>query len=230
MTERSNELSSTTMQYWNEQLTSEIENSPVWSIRCSSPGNFPLAEVVGQPLPRFAWWSRDTTWNEHGNRRSSVTYGNAAVENCEHFPALRKYPAQKVQSQIQRLTSTRTRVRTRKFEAANELISDSRAEAARKNDFDFEARRVAATLAAPGTHPCLSNGSSTSTRSADPRAVLISRGKPRLRPPGFFGANWLLEFPSVPGASRFRVIFGRARPPPEMSHPTVRRTPWSFRQ
>lgn len=77
-------------------------------------------------------------------------------------------------------------------------------------------------------HPCLSNGSSTSTRSADIR-VLISNGKPRLRPLGFFSTNWPPRFPLlVPAAllppSRFRVIFGRARPPPEMSHPPVRRT------
>ena len=75
------------------------------------------------------------------------------------------------------------------------------------------------------TYPCLSRGRSTSTRSADPRAVLISNGNPRLRPPGFFGASWppfpplFVPFPP----SRFSVIFGRARPPPEMSHATVRR-------
>lgn len=78
------------------------------------------------------------------------------------------------------------------------------------------------------TYPCLSSGSSTSTRSADIRAALISSGKPRLRPPGFFGANCATAFPPLvpaafPPASRFRVILGRARPPPAMSHPTVRR-------
>lgn len=93
----------------------------------------------------------------------------------------------------------------------------------------FEKLRRKATDWSRYTNPCLSKGSSTSTRSADIRAVLISSGKPRLKPPGFFGANKpppgipQLIPAAFPPASRFRVIFGRDRPPPEMSHPTVRR-------
>lgn len=76
------------------------------------------------------------------------------------------------------------------------------------------------------TNPCLSKGKSTSTRSADPLATFISKGNPRLSPPGFFNASCPTFVPppeAFPPASRFRVIFGRARPPPEMSHATVRR-------
>lgn len=42
-------------------LTLTIKNNLVWSIRCSSPNNFLLSEVVGQLPPRSLWWIRGTT-------------------------------------------------------------------------------------------------------------------------------------------------------------------------
>lgn len=120
------------------------------------------------------------------------------------------------------------RIKMCNLENANELIKNiSNNAASYKNPYK-NMQNISEVVKGQNIHPCLSNGSSTSTRSADIRAVLISNGKPRLRPPGFFNTNWPPRFPllvpaAILPASRFRVIFGRARPPPEMSHPTVRR-------